>query len=103
RLPVDFLKIDGSFIKSSERDPIDQTMVRLIGEVAKAAKMQTIAEYVQSRAALKLLAKYGIDYAQGFHFGRPVETPDDIWLEPGTQRARRVVGTDRAFAIDRTD
>ena len=88
RLPVDFLKIDGSFIKGIERDPVDQTMVRLIGEVAKAAKMQTIAEYVQSGAALKLLAKYGIDYAQGFHVGRPVETPADIWLVPGDEKGR---------------
>ncbi|HEX6995668.1 MAG TPA: EAL domain-containing protein [Gammaproteobacteria bacterium] len=89
RLPVDFLKIDGSFIKSIERDAVDQTMVRLIGEVAKAANMQTIAEYVQSRAALKLLGKYGIDYAQGFHVGRPVETPADIWLAPDEQKSRR--------------
>jgi len=91
RLPVDFLKIDGSFIKSIERDAVDQTMVRLIGEVAKAANMQTIAEYVQSRAALKLLGKYGIDYAQGFHVGRPVETPADIWLVPDEQRNRRSI------------
>ena len=82
RLPVDLLKIDGSFIKSIERDPVDQTMVRLIGEVAKAAKMKTIAEYVQSPGALKLLARYGIDYAQGFHVGKPVERPEDIWLAP---------------------
>src|SRR5690606_11804050 len=82
RLPVDLLKIDGSFIKSIERDPVDQTMVRLIGEVAKAAKMKTIAEYVQSPGARKLLARYGIDSAQGFHVGKPVERPEDIWLAP---------------------
>lgn len=92
RLPVDFLKIDGSFIKGIERDAVDQTMVRLIGEVAKAANMQTIAEYVQSRAALKLLAKYGIDYAQGFHVGRPVETPADIRLVPNGHRTGRLAG-----------
>lgn len=75
RLPVDYLKIDGSFIKGIERDAVDQTMVRLIGEVAKAAGMKTIAEYVQSARALELLAQYRIDYAQGYHVGRPVRAP----------------------------
>ena len=94
RLPVDFLKIDGSFIKGIERDAVDQTMVRLIGEVAKAANMRTIAEYVQSRSALKLLAKYGIDYAQGFHVGRPVETPADIRLVPNGHKGSRLAGSE---------
>ncbi len=71
RLPVDFLKIDGSFIRGLERDPVDQTMVRLIGEVAKAANIKTVAEYVQSGTAMRLLAKYRIDYAQGYYLGRP--------------------------------
>ncbi|HEX5418575.1 MAG TPA: EAL domain-containing protein [Gammaproteobacteria bacterium] len=77
RLPVDFLKIDGSFIRGLERDPIDQTMVRLIGEVAKAANIKTVAEYVQSGAAMNLLAKYRIDYAQGFYIGRPSAHPEE--------------------------
>ena len=70
QLPVDYLKIDGSFIKEVTRSKVDQTMVRMIAEVAKAAGLQTVAEYVESAAALKLLAKYGIDYAQGFYIGR---------------------------------
>jgi diguanylate cyclase (GGDEF)-like protein len=77
RLPVDFLKIDGSFIRGIERDPVDQTMVRLIGEVAKAANIKTVAEYVQSGTAMSLLAKYRIDYAQGFYVGRPSEYPEE--------------------------
>jgi diguanylate cyclase (GGDEF)-like protein len=75
RLPVDYLKIDGSFVKKLARDPIDQSMVRMVGEVAKAAGMETVAEYVQNAATLKLLADYGIDYAQGFHIGRAVPKP----------------------------
>ena len=72
RLPVDYLKIDGSFVKSLPRDKIDQSMVRMVGEVARAAGMQTVAEYVQNAATLSLLARYGIDYAQGFYVGRSV-------------------------------
>ena len=48
RLPVDFLKIDGAFIKSLARDSVDQAMVRMVGEVARAAGIETVAEYVHS-------------------------------------------------------
>jgi diguanylate cyclase (GGDEF)-like protein len=78
RLPVDYLKIDGSFIKGLVRDRVDQSMVRMVGEVARAAGMQTVAEYVHSAAALALLAKYGIDYAQGFFIGRAAPRPQQV-------------------------
>jgi len=78
RLPVDYLKIDGSFIKGLPRDKVDQSMVRMVGEVARAAGMQTVAEYVHSAAALALLAKYGIDYAQGFFIGRAAPKPQQV-------------------------
>jgi EAL domain-containing protein (putative c-di-GMP-specific phosphodiesterase class I) len=75
---VDYLKIDGSFIKELTRSRVDQSMVRMIGEVAKAAGLETVAEYVESAAALTLLSKYGIDYAQGFYIGRAVPRPFGI-------------------------
>ncbi len=80
RLPVDYLKIDGSFIRKLARNAVDQSMVRMIGEVARAAGMETVAEYVQNAATLKLLAEYGIDYAQGFHIGRPAARPEHAGL-----------------------
>jgi EAL domain-containing protein (putative c-di-GMP-specific phosphodiesterase class I) len=82
---VDYLKIDGSFIRELTRSRVDQTMVRMIGEVAKAAGLETVAEYVESAPALQLLAKYGIDYAQGHYIGRaapeplPLEVVFDAW------------------------
>lgn len=75
RLPVDFIKIDGTFIRDIVNNPVDQKMVRLIGEIGREAGMRTIAEYVQSGAAFSLLGKLGIDYAQGFYIGRPSATP----------------------------
>jgi EAL domain-containing protein (putative c-di-GMP-specific phosphodiesterase class I) len=75
RLPVDYLKIDGSFIKGMARSRVDRSMIRMVGEVAKAAGIQTVAEYVQSAAALHLLATYKIDYAQGYYIGRAVPKP----------------------------
>ena len=81
RLPVDYLKIDGAFIKSLTKDRVDQAMVRMVGEVARAAGIETVAEYVNSAATLELLAKYGIDYAQGYFIGKPAAAP-----EPSTRR-----------------
>src|SRR6185503_5643401 len=68
RLPVDF-------IKSLPRDKVDQAMVRMVGEVARAAGIETVAEYVNSAATFELLAKYGIDYAQGYYIGKPMAQP----------------------------
>jgi diguanylate cyclase (GGDEF)-like protein len=74
-LPVDYLKIDGSFVENLERDEMNQTFVRVMGELARAAGMQTIAECVTSAKTLELLTELGIDYAQGFFIGRPKRTP----------------------------
>jgi diguanylate cyclase (GGDEF)-like protein len=70
RLPVDYLKIDGSFVRNLARDKVDQAMVRMTGELAREIGLSTVAEYVQNEAAMKLLRKYGIDYAQGSYVGR---------------------------------
>jgi diguanylate cyclase (GGDEF)-like protein len=86
-LPVDYLKIDGAFIKALPQDRVDQAMVRMVGEVARAAGIQTVAEYVQNAATLELLASYGIDYAQGYYIGKPMPT---LGLEiPVPKRARQ--------------
>ncbi len=89
RLPVDFLKIDGSFIKSLARDRVDQAMVRMVGEVARAAGIETVAEYVHSAATLELLAKYGIDYAQGYFIGKPMARPMASNVTPIAKHASR--------------
>jgi EAL domain-containing protein (putative c-di-GMP-specific phosphodiesterase class I) len=89
RLPVDFLKIDGSFIRGLARDRVDQAMVRMVGEVARAAGIKTVAEYVQSAATLELLAKYGIDYAQGYFIGKPAAAPEASTVVPVKARAGR--------------
>jgi Amt family ammonium transporter len=75
QLSVDYIKIDGTFIKGLVRNPVDQKMVRMIGEIGREAGMKTIAEYVQSNEAFTLLRELGIDYAQGFYIGRPTATP----------------------------
>ncbi len=75
RLPVDYIKIDGCFVRDLVDNPVDQKMVRLIGEIGQEAGMRTIAEYVQGGPTLALLAELGIDLAQGFYIGRPTSVP----------------------------
>jgi diguanylate cyclase (GGDEF)-like protein len=70
-LPVDFLKIDGLFVKDIADDPIDRAMVRSINEIAQLMGKQTIAEYVENTTILQHLRELGIDYAQGFGIDQP--------------------------------
>ena len=71
-LQVDFVKIDGSFVKNMLNDPMDLVVVRSISEIARLSNAATIAEHVESTDILANLAELGIDYAQGFAVGRPM-------------------------------
>jgi diguanylate cyclase (GGDEF)-like protein/PAS domain S-box-containing protein len=71
QLPVDFLKIDGSFIRNLPRDPVDHHLVRAMVEVARGLGKETVAEFVEDEATLAWLREYGVDHAQGFYIGRP--------------------------------
>ncbi|MDX1431652.1 MAG: EAL domain-containing protein [Gammaproteobacteria bacterium] len=66
RLPVDFIKIDGLFIKDMADDPIHLAMVRSINDIGHIMGMRTIAEFVENEATLALLRDIGVDYAQGY-------------------------------------
>ena len=70
-LPVNYLKIDGGFVKDINEDKIDRAMVESIHQVGKVMDLKTIAEHVESEAILKVLEEIGIDYVQGYHLGRP--------------------------------
>jgi diguanylate cyclase (GGDEF)-like protein/PAS domain S-box-containing protein len=72
-LPVDFLKIDGVFVKGIADDPIDFAMVKSINEIGHAMGKQTIAEFVENEVILDKLkrAEIGVDYVQGYAIGRP--------------------------------
>jgi diguanylate cyclase (GGDEF)-like protein/PAS domain S-box-containing protein len=71
-LHVDFVKIDGSFVRNMLKDPMDLVVVRSITEIAQLSNAATIAEYVESAEILAKLSELGIDYAQGFAVGRPM-------------------------------
>jgi len=70
-LPVDFLKIDGMFVKDIHHDNVSRAMVKAINEMGHVLGKQTIAEYVENEEILNILKEIGVDFAQGFHSGRP--------------------------------
>lgn len=72
QLPVDYIKIDGSFIRSLLISPDSRVIVRAIADIAKGFGKQTIAEFVDQEAILPILRSYGITYGQGYYIGKPV-------------------------------
>jgi len=76
--PVDYLKIDGSFIKDIVSDSVDRKLVDAINRMAHSMGLKTVAEYVESREILHLLDKMNIDYAQGYFIQKPIKVDMDF-------------------------
>src|SRR3990167_4366442 len=70
-LPLDIVKIDGSFISGLESDPINQAMVGSMQQIASQLGLSTVAEFVESQATLDCVRGLGLDYAQGYFIGHP--------------------------------
>jgi EAL domain-containing protein (putative c-di-GMP-specific phosphodiesterase class I) len=74
-MEVDYLKIDGLFVKHMHSDARDFAMVRSIMEVARIHNMRTIAEFVHKPVIVDLLREMGVDYAQGYALHEPEPFP----------------------------
>jgi EAL domain-containing protein (putative c-di-GMP-specific phosphodiesterase class I) len=70
-LPFDYFKIDGDFIRGVAASPMDQLVVGAVVGIARGMGKKTIAEFVTDEETVRLLEKAGVDYAQGYHVGRP--------------------------------
>ncbi len=70
-LPVDYLKIDGQFVRDITSDRIDRAMVQAVNQIGHVLGMRTIAEHVETDEILALVREMGVDYAQGYAIGRP--------------------------------
>lgn len=69
---VNYIKIDGSFVKNIETKEVDRTIVQTINEMAHRLNMKTVAEYVESPEILKAITEIGVDFAQGYAIGEPM-------------------------------
>ncbi|MGE5240366.1 MAG: EAL domain-containing protein [Bacteroidota bacterium] len=85
-LPVDYLKIDGNFVRDMAGDPVDYAMVEAINHLGHVMGIRTIAEYVESEAVLEKLRALGVDYAQGFAISHPLPL-DRLIVTPGALSA----------------
>jgi EAL domain-containing protein (putative c-di-GMP-specific phosphodiesterase class I) len=74
--PVDYLKIDGEFVKNMTTDVVDYEIVVAIHNVGRVMGVKTVAESVESAEILAALMLVGVDFAQGFHIHRPVPMMD---------------------------
>ena len=70
-VPVSYLKIDIDFVRDLKDNPANQVLVKAIVGLAEGFGYQTIAEGVEDAETIALLEEYGVDFAQGFHLGRP--------------------------------
>jgi len=75
-LDVDYLKIDGSFVRNLSKDPVDKHLVLAMVHLAESLGKKTIAEFVEDAETLEILRSIGVDCAQGFHIGRPKPLED---------------------------
>ena len=76
QIPFDLIKIDGSFISDMPNSDADQLTVQAIVQIARGLGKTTIAEYVQDDITAQMLREYGVDMAQGYHLGRPVDVAE---------------------------
>ncbi|MCK5664657.1 MAG: EAL domain-containing protein, partial [Thiotrichaceae bacterium] len=84
-LPVDFLKIDGAFIKDILDDPIDEAMVQSISQIGHVMNIRTIAEFVENSAIEQRLSQMNVDFVQGYGIEKP--RPLDDIIQDARERA----------------
>jgi len=77
-LPVDFLKMDGAYVKEITSNKVDLAMAKAIQSVAQSMDILTIAEYVEDQATLDCLKEMGVAFAQGFYLNKPMPLSDTI-------------------------
>ena len=80
-LAVDYLKLDGCFVKNMVRDNIDHAMVKAINQIGHTMNIKTIAEFVEDEETLNAVREVGVDYAQGYFIAKPA--PIEIGLNSG--------------------
>jgi diguanylate cyclase (GGDEF)-like protein len=78
QIPFDVIKIDGNFVRDMARNDADLLTVKAIVEIARGLGKTTIAEFVEDGDTVRMLRDCGVDMAQGFHLGRPVDSAESL-------------------------
>ena len=89
RFDVDYLKIDGSFVRDLATDNASRLFVRALCDVASGLNKQVVAEWVENQAVMDILVEMGVQYGQGFLFARPQPFPAAVPVELPLQAGRR--------------
>ncbi len=98
-LPVDYIKIDGSFVRDLETNQIHQKFINSIVTVAKAMGKRTVAEFVENEQIVQILQRLGVDAAQGYHIGRPaplIEAKDMVQCIENQRRSFELAEDDES-------
>ena len=77
-LPVDYLKIDGMFVKGMVEDPVSAEMVRCMAQLGRVVGLETVAEFVEDTRILEMLRDMQVDYAQGYGIGKPLPLDEQL-------------------------
>ena len=70
-LPISYLKIDGEFVRELPRSPVDQRIISALVQVCTSLGIKTVAEFVEDERTMDILRELGVDFAQGYHLGKP--------------------------------
>jgi len=81
-LPLHYLKIDGVFVRNIEKNQVDAAMIHSLNHMSKVMNLKTIAEFVEDKDTAKLLYRLGVNYAQGYYCGHPMQLEQ---LEGGSE------------------
>lgn len=92
KLSVDILKLDGCFVREIETDPKVRTLATHLLELCRDLKIATVAEMVETEGQSTIMKALGVDYGQGWLFGRPTETPALAATVTSARRKGEVVG-----------
>jgi diguanylate cyclase (GGDEF)-like protein/PAS domain S-box-containing protein len=87
-VPLDWLKIDGDFVRELPRNSTDQLVVRHIAEMAHSLNLRTIAEFVEDAWTLEMLTDFGVDCGQGHFVGEPEPIPNYVAPRPAASAGR---------------
>ena len=91
-LPVDYVKIDGQFVRNVLRDAADESVVESIARMASAFRIDTIAERVESREVMRRLAEIGVAFAQGYFIAVP-QSVSELPIHSSVHRIARALPT----------